>query len=183
MLYNSKCSAILAFLCYNFILFFSIQVSGHPPAPRFPFLTPPEFPPLAPELPPGLPGFLPPPFPGFLPPIQGLRLPDPRLLAPPPPSVQEICPKNEVTMKIVCANVIGIPALPVSRLLNPLSSPCCKYIEGLLYIEVANCFCRAITFTTSDPKTNIPASLVTLLNYCQKELPRDFRCATSSTSA
>lgn len=123
MLHNSKCSAVPTLLSYNIILFLSIQVSGK--VPPFPFFPPPMLPPYTPELPPtpkfpfpfpvfkpppfsralppppefSFPGHIPPPSPGTLPPIEGLRQPIPGILT--PPTVPELCPKNEVTMKIV----------------------------------------------------------------------------------
>ncbi|KAL1826910.1 hypothetical protein ACET3Z_005322 [Daucus carota] len=177
-----------------------------PDTPTIPGLSPPSpntlppipvLPPPSPNTLPGIPGLtppitnplppipvLPPPSPNTLPGIPGLTPPITNPLPPipgqlTPPSVPATCPKNRVTMKIVCANVLGIPVMPVSRAINPLGTPCCKFIDGLLDIEVAVCICRSITFNTSNPRTNIPVSLVLLLNYCKKELTHDFRCATS----
>ena len=96
-----------------------------------------------------------------------------------PPAAAETCPKNTVRLKIACADVLGFPVLPVGAILNPLRTPCCKLIEGLLDIEVAVCFCRAISLNSFVPRASIPVSLVLLFNYCQKGAPPGFVCETS----
>ncbi|KAK1382127.1 hypothetical protein POM88_019862 [Heracleum sosnowskyi] len=149
MMYNSKGLA-LAFLFFNII--FTIQVNGQ--------------------------------LPGFLPPIPNLVPPLPFLVPPVFPGQQsppaaEICPKNTVKIKIACADVLGVSVLPVGAALNPLRTPCCKLVEGLLDIEVAACFCRALTLDAFIPGPGIPMQFVKLFNYCQKEAPPGYVCESS----
>lgn len=155
MLYNTKgLGALLAFLFFNIVLFFSIQVNG-----QLPGLLPP-----IPNLLPPVPFLLPPIFPG----LQS------------PPAAAETCPRNTVKLKIACANVLGFPVLPVGAVLNPLRTPCCSLIQGLLDIEVAVCFCRALNLNSLIPGASIPVSFVTLFNYCRKEAPPGYVCQSSN---
>ncbi|KAL8090897.1 hypothetical protein AgCh_040098 [Apium graveolens] len=120
-----------------------------------------------------LPGLFP-PIPDLLPPLPFLPPVIPDLQS--PPVGAETCPKNTVKVKIACADVFGFSVLPIGAEFNPLRTPCCKLVEGLLDIEVAACFCRAIKLDYVSPGTSIPVKLVTLFNYCKKEAPPGFVC-------
>ncbi|WOG86568.1 hypothetical protein DCAR_0205783 [Daucus carota subsp. sativus] len=152
-----------------------------PPVPNLIPPIPNILPPI-PNLIPPIPNILP-PIPNVLPPIPNLIPPIPNLPSIPglqsPPAEAETCPKDTTKMKVECLDVLGVPVLPVGALLNPLRSPCCKLIEGLVNIEAAVCFCRALSFNNTNPKVNVPVSVVLLLNYCQKDRPPGFVCASS----
>lgn len=171
--YNTKGFAP-GFLRYTIILFFScfsIQLNGHErDNGHIPNLSPPIpnlLPPIQDQLP---------PVPNLVPPIPDLPL-IPEVLS--PSGAPEICPKDTVKMKIECANLLGVPVLPEGAIFNRLKSPCCKFIEGLVDIEAAVCICSALSFNNTDPKIDVPVSMVLLLNYCRKDHPPDFVCESS----
>ncbi|KAF7810118.1 14 kDa proline-rich protein DC2.15 [Senna tora] len=91
----------------------------------------------------------------------------------PPSSKPPSCPKD--TLKFgVCANLLGLVNVQLGK---PPKTPCCALIKDLADLEAAVCLCTALKANVLGVNLNIPIKLSLLLNYCGKQVPRQFQCA------
>ncbi|WCJ25960.1 Bifunctional inhibitor/lipid-transfer protein/seed storage 2S albumin superfamily protein [Euphorbia peplus] len=84
------------------------------------------------------------------------------------------CPVD--TLKLgVCANVLkGLLGLTIG---TPPKTPCCSLISDLVDLEAAVCLCTTIKASVLGINLNLPVNLSLLLNYCDKKVPKGFKCA------
>ncbi|KAL0312852.1 UNVERIFIED_CONTAM: proline-rich protein DC2.15 [Sesamum radiatum] len=84
-------------------------------------------------------------------------------------------PPREGTLPPVCAKLLGQNIGTIVG--NPLNTPCCSILGGLLDLEAAVCLCTALKANVLGININIPIALSLLINTCGKTPPKDFICA------
>ncbi|WCJ25959.1 Bifunctional inhibitor/lipid-transfer protein/seed storage 2S albumin superfamily protein [Euphorbia peplus] len=100
--------------------------------------------------------------------------PTPSVPKPSPSPKAASCPVD--TLKLgVCANVLkGLLGLTIG---TPPKTPCCSLISDLVDLEAAVCLCTTIKASVLGINLNLPVNLSLLLNYCDKKVPKGFKCA------
>ncbi|KAK4383253.1 proline-rich protein DC2.15 [Sesamum angolense] len=84
------------------------------------------------------------------------------------------CPRDALKLG-VCAKLLGQNIGTIVG--NPLNTPCCSILGGLLDLEAAVCLCTALKANVLGININIPIALSLLINTCGKTPPKDFICA------
>ncbi|KAJ8499547.1 hypothetical protein OPV22_010099 [Ensete ventricosum] len=85
------------------------------------------------------------------------------------------CPID--TLKLAaCANVLnGLITVGIGKFPKQ-PCECCTLIDGILDLEAAVCLCTALKANILGINLNVPIDLSLLLNYCGKNVPKEFQC-------
>ncbi|KAH1132992.1 hypothetical protein GLYMA_05G057300v4 [Glycine max] len=84
----------------------------------------------------------------------------------PKPKPSGLCPRDALKLG-VCANVLN--GLLNVTLGQPLVTPCCSLLSGLIDLEAAVCLCTALKANILGINLNLSISLSLLLNACSRQ--------------
>ncbi|KAL9992184.1 putative bifunctional inhibitor/plant lipid transfer protein/seed storage helical [Helianthus debilis subsp. tardiflorus] len=84
------------------------------------------------------------------------------------------CPRDALKLG-VCARLLNDSVGTVIG--KQPDHPCCAVLGGLLDLEAAVCLCTALKANVLGININIPISLSLLISACNKDVPKDFKCA------